>query len=401
VALARGWTVVLVDVQEVGGTPEALLVALGGRGAEDLIAALGQNHLFLLIDAVEAHTALSHFVFGTLLQRLPAHTQVVVAGREALAPHGEAGDLWRPVIEHMPLEALLPTEAQVFLRRGGLTDERVRANIIRLADGYPLALSLALSLAVRRGTRDVASSPEWRLIIRELAERLLDEMEDPAVRPLVSACAVIGRFDESTLTAVSGGVHGAAIFNRLCRLSIMRPTRRGIIVQPEARRILAQDLRWRRFDEYQALRQWARAHRASRTRPPEHPPSRLPERPKCRVPLVPGPIPVPSRWPLGHGGQGPTFTELTTKVTLLPDERSLPALVNQLTPREREVLDVLASGQRSSREIAARLVITLGTANLHVKHILHKLGFVNRAELAIWWMQRDWVDRSSAAGQLS
>jgi non-specific serine/threonine protein kinase len=43
----------------------------------------------------------------------------------------------------------------------------------------------------------------------------------------------------------------------------------------------------------------------------------------------------------------------------------------------------------SNRAIAAKLVISLGTANLHVKHILHKLGFVNRTELAMWWIQHE------------
>jgi DNA-binding NarL/FixJ family response regulator len=56
-----------------------------------------------------------------------------------------------------------------------------------------------------------------------------------------------------------------------------------------------------------------------------------------------------------------------------------------LTPREREVLDVLGRGLTSSREIAAELVISQGTANLHVKRLLHKLGFVSRVELARWW----------------
>jgi DNA-binding CsgD family transcriptional regulator len=255
----------------------------------------------------------------------------------------------------MVLEGLLPAEAQLFLGRGGLTDGRAQLNIFRIPDGNPLALSLALRLALRRGTHHLASSPEWQLSIRNLAERLLEEVEDPAVRPLVSACAVIGRVDESTLAAVSGRVNDAATFNRLCRLSIMRPTRHGIIVQPEARRILAQDLRWRRFDEYRALQAWARARNATATPPPKPPLASPPERPEM----------------IRLANDGP------------------PPPVEQLTPREREVLDLLASGRLASREIAARLVISVGTANLHVKRILHKLGFVTRAELAMWWMRRD------------
>jgi DNA-binding NarL/FixJ family response regulator len=55
-----------------------------------------------------------------------------------------------------------------------------------------------------------------------------------------------------------------------------------------------------------------------------------------------------------------------------------------LTPREREVLSVLGRGLTTSRQIGAELVISQGTANLHVKRVLRKLGFLSRAELTRW-----------------
>jgi DNA-binding CsgD family transcriptional regulator len=54
-----------------------------------------------------------------------------------------------------------------------------------------------------------------------------------------------------------------------------------------------------------------------------------------------------------------------------------PALAS-LTPREREVLELVAAGA-SNAEVAQRLVITDHTAKLHIKRILRKLGAVNRA----------------------
>jgi DNA-binding NarL/FixJ family response regulator len=52
-----------------------------------------------------------------------------------------------------------------------------------------------------------------------------------------------------------------------------------------------------------------------------------------------------------------------------------------LTPREAEVLALLARGY-TNREIAAALVISVRTAGVHVSHILHKLGAPNRLEAA-------------------
>jgi predicted ATPase/DNA-binding CsgD family transcriptional regulator len=54
-----------------------------------------------------------------------------------------------------------------------------------------------------------------------------------------------------------------------------------------------------------------------------------------------------------------------------------------LTPREREVA-VLIAGGKTNREIAALLVITERTADTHVQHILNKLGFNSRAQIAAW-----------------
>jgi predicted ATPase/DNA-binding CsgD family transcriptional regulator len=54
-----------------------------------------------------------------------------------------------------------------------------------------------------------------------------------------------------------------------------------------------------------------------------------------------------------------------------------------LTPREREVALLVAEGL-TNRQIGRRLVITEGTARLHVKHILQKLGFTSRAQIARW-----------------
>jgi DNA-binding CsgD family transcriptional regulator len=54
-----------------------------------------------------------------------------------------------------------------------------------------------------------------------------------------------------------------------------------------------------------------------------------------------------------------------------------------LTPREREVA-VLVTAGLTNRQIGARLFITEGTARLHVKHILQKLGFTSRAQIAAW-----------------
>ncbi|MGA4987446.1 ATP-binding protein [Nonomuraea bangladeshensis] len=54
-----------------------------------------------------------------------------------------------------------------------------------------------------------------------------------------------------------------------------------------------------------------------------------------------------------------------------------------LTRREREIAALVARGM-SNKEIAATLVIAQRTAEAHVEHILCKLGFTSRAQIAAW-----------------
>jgi predicted ATPase/DNA-binding CsgD family transcriptional regulator len=54
-----------------------------------------------------------------------------------------------------------------------------------------------------------------------------------------------------------------------------------------------------------------------------------------------------------------------------------------LTRREHEIAELVAEGL-TNREIAARLVISRRTAESHIEHILAKLGFTSRAQIARW-----------------
>jgi non-specific serine/threonine protein kinase len=59
----------------------------------------------------------------------------------------------------------------------------------------------------------------------------------------------------------------------------------------------------------------------------------------------------------------------------------------ELTRREREVGRLAARGLRN-REIARALVITEGTARVHVEHVLAKLNLHSRAQLAAWAVEQ-------------
>jgi len=55
----------------------------------------------------------------------------------------------------------------------------------------------------------------------------------------------------------------------------------------------------------------------------------------------------------------------------------------ELTPREREILKLVAQG-KSNRDIARTLVISERTARTHASNVLTKLGLASRTQAALW-----------------
>ena len=82
---------------------------------------------------------------------------------------------------------------------------------------------------------------------------------------------------------------------------------------------------------------------------------------------------VPGSWSLfAVGGDQPAPVELPH-----------PVVTAALSRREREVAQLLAQGL-SNREIAERLYLSERTVDNHVHHILAKLGFDSRVQVATW-----------------
>jgi DNA-binding NarL/FixJ family response regulator len=82
---------------------------------------------------------------------------------------------------------------------------------------------------------------------------------------------------------------------------------------------------------------------------------------------------------LGAGALIDELREQGASVDAETGRGSKPRDVEALTPREREVLELVATG-RSNRDIAATLFISAKTVSVHISNLLSKLDAGSRTE---------------------
>lgn len=89
-----------------------------------------------------------------------------------------------------------------------------------------------------------------------------------------------------------------------------------------------------------------------------------------------------------HSGGAPMSSHIARRVVTAFRQPSAAATAEaaSLTPREEDILHLLAKGNRS-KEIADQLRISTGTVNTHVRHIYEKLHVRSRAEAVARFVQ--------------
>ena len=85
---------------------------------------------------------------------------------------------------------------------------------------------------------------------------------------------------------------------------------------------------------------------------------------------------------------GHTHLDPTAAATVIAAARPQPSLPDELTPREVEVLRLIAEGL-SNREIAARLVLGEATVKTHVNRIFAKTASRDRAQAVAYALRHD------------
>ncbi len=90
-------------------------------------------------------------------------------------------------------------------------------------------------------------------------------------------------------------------------------------------------------------------------------------------------------------GGNPVSPDVAQYILEIDDVAAQMDLIDRLTPREREVVVLIAQGY-TYRQVAAKLGMKVKTLETHMSHIFEKLGVATRSELSFLAYETDMVD---------
>jgi hypothetical protein len=260
-AADAGARVVRLDGRDLVPSPPAVLQALGvlevpeGEGA---IARLSDSgRLVVLFDTYERLSPLDDWVRTRLLPRLPATALTVVAGRTPPDSAWRADPAWRELLRVVSLRNLSPEESRQSLQVCGVDPDR-QEQLVELAHGHPLGLSLLADVVVRGG--EAAADPLTPDLVGTLLQRFVEIVPSGLHRRALEVCAPARVTTEALLREVLGLEDAHELFTWLRELSFVESGPEGVFPHDLARDALEADLRWRDPEGYRRVFRGVRGH---------------------------------------------------------------------------------------------------------------------------------------------
>lgn len=274
-ARTQNAAVIVLDCRAVEPTEHGFLRALGlrfGRGfvsAEDAIRALGSMgaRAVLALDHYEVLRLLDTWLRQSFVPSLPSTVRLILADREAPAPAWAAAPGWQGLFRAVELDPLSSHDSTLLLTRLGIPEARA-ARISRVAQGHPLALTLAASSLAHR--EDPAFEDlTLHHVIHELTQLYLADIADPVSRRALDAACVLRRITISLLRAMLPDTPPQDAFSRLRSLPFVHIDMDGLHVHDSVKQVIATALRSADPSKYRDLRRaaWEQLRKESASAP--------------------------------------------------------------------------------------------------------------------------------------
>ncbi|HLW55324.1 MAG TPA: winged helix-turn-helix domain-containing protein [Candidatus Angelobacter sp.] len=248
---ARGLnaSVIVLDCRAIEPTEHGFLGALGSRfgrkfaALEDAVAALNGigSRVVLAFDHYEVLRLLDTWLRQSFIPQLPSTVRLILADRESPAPAWAAQPGWQGLFRPIELNALSNQDATALLTCLGIPETRA-TRINRLAQGHPLALTLAASSLANRNDPDFEDLAIHR-VISELTQLYLSEIVDPMTRRVLEAASVLRRITLTLLRAMLPDVMPQEAFAQLRSLPFVHIALDGLHIHDSVKQVVATTLR--------------------------------------------------------------------------------------------------------------------------------------------------------------
>ena len=263
-----GRPVTLLDGHNTSLSPQgflqALSLAMGLDEGQSPLEVFGRlSGRVLLLDTYEMLAPLDGWLRETFLPQLPAHTLIVIAGRNPPASAWRTDIAWADLTRVVSLRNLRPEESQAYLTAQGVSPDQ-HSDVLAFTHGHPLALSLVADVLSQRD-KQVAFNPQVEPdVVRVLLERFVQDVPSANHRLALEVCVLAWATSEALLNEVLDREAVRECLDWLRQLSFIEQGAYGLFPHDVAREVLDADLRWRNPDSYQQLRPRLSAHLRSR-----------------------------------------------------------------------------------------------------------------------------------------
>src|SRR4051812_7498490 len=233
---AAGFEPILVDGRALDPVPGEIERAVAG--VEDLWRPL------LLFDTFERIEALGGWLRERMLPSLPAGAVVVLAGRRAPDPDWLQGG-WESLVVEIPLAPLDDQEALELLGAHGVSEDPASSELLRWAEGSPLALTLGADTAREDRTWRPQRLDERPALAEALVRRLARPELGGAEHDVLAVAALARATDAALLADVLPDIDAPDAEAWLRGLTFAEAVGDGVALHDLVRRALRADLRAR------------------------------------------------------------------------------------------------------------------------------------------------------------
>jgi DNA-binding CsgD family transcriptional regulator len=188
--------------------------------------------LVLIIDEYHHIGGLNAWLRDYFLCGLSSKARIIISGRTPLDGPWAASPAWRQSIITMPLDCFSKPEVTDYLSKHGIVGEEAIRESLTVSAGHPLMLSLIVPMLQHRSVD--ASLPIAKLM-PELVSQWLNETTDESLKALIKLMSIPRMFTQEMLEIMSGNTITDEEFISLTRLSFVKPTASGWIMQDQIR----------------------------------------------------------------------------------------------------------------------------------------------------------------------